>query len=76
MTYLTLMAGSCVHPRPKALVSFYGYPDGLLLQGEPRGLKHPRVAEAFEAVLAFLQAHVGCQASRSSDRLQIGGRLV
>ena len=25
--YLTLMAGLCVHPRPKALVSFYGYGD-------------------------------------------------
>jgi acetyl esterase/lipase len=25
--YLTLMAGFCVHPRPKALVSFYGYGD-------------------------------------------------
>lgn len=25
--YLTLMTGSCVHPRPKALVSFYGYGD-------------------------------------------------
>ncbi len=25
--YLTLMAGFCVNPRPKALVSFYGYGD-------------------------------------------------
>ena len=25
--YLTLMAGFCVHPRPNALVSFYGYGD-------------------------------------------------
>jgi acetyl esterase/lipase len=25
--YLTLMSGSCVEPRPKALVSFYGYGD-------------------------------------------------
>lgn len=25
--YLTLMAGSCLRPRPKALVSFYGYGD-------------------------------------------------
>jgi acetyl esterase/lipase len=25
--YLTLMAGFCVHPHPKALVSFYGYGD-------------------------------------------------
>ncbi len=25
--YLTLMSGFCLHPRPKALVSFYGYGD-------------------------------------------------
>ena len=29
------------------------FPDGLL-EGEPPGLKHPRVVEAFDAVLAFL----------------------
>jgi acetyl esterase/lipase len=34
-------------------------PDGFL-QGEPIGLKHPKVAEAFDAVLAFLEEHMGC----------------
>ncbi len=29
------------------------HPDGLP-EGEPTGLKHPKVAEAFDAVLAFL----------------------
>jgi hypothetical protein len=29
------------------------------LQGEPIGLKHPRVGKAFEAVLAFLTEQMG-----------------
>jgi dipeptidyl aminopeptidase/acylaminoacyl peptidase len=34
------------------------FPDSLL-EGEPIGLKHPKVAEAFDAVLAFLNEQMG-----------------
>jgi hypothetical protein len=33
--------------------AFDSLPDGLR-EGEPAGLKHPKVAEAFDGVLAFL----------------------
>jgi acetyl esterase/lipase len=36
-------------------------PEGLP-EGEPLGLKHPKVAEAFDAVLAFLNDHMGTAA--------------
>lgn len=35
------------------------FPDGFPPQGPPRGLKHPRVAEAFQVVLSFLTQYVG-----------------
>jgi dipeptidyl aminopeptidase/acylaminoacyl peptidase len=34
--------------------AFDVYPDSSL-PGKPKGLKHPRIAEAFDAVLAFLR---------------------
>lgn len=46
--YLTLMAGFCVQPRPKALISFYGYGD---IAGEwysrpsPHYMKEPIVSQ-------------------------------
>jgi dipeptidyl aminopeptidase/acylaminoacyl peptidase len=51
------------HQVPHQLITMKGfghvfdvYPDS---SGEPIGLKHPKVAEAFEMVLAFLKKHVG-----------------
>jgi acetyl esterase/lipase len=51
------------HQIPHRLIAMKGfghvfdvYPDN---SGEPIGLKHPQVAEAFETVLAFLKEHVG-----------------
>jgi dipeptidyl aminopeptidase/acylaminoacyl peptidase len=62
-----LMAAALAqHQVPHRLITMEGFdhlfdifPEGFL-KGDPIGLKHPKVAEAFEAVLAFLQAHVGC----------------
>ena len=53
--YLTLMAGFCVNPRPKALVSFYGYGDiagNWYSQPDPFYSKEPAVPkdEAYQAV--------------------------
>ena len=44
--YLTLLAGLCVHPRPKALVAFYGYGDiagGWYSRPSPHYSKQPAV---------------------------------
>jgi acetyl esterase/lipase len=35
------------------------FPDGLPPEGQPTGLRNPRVAAAFEVVLSFLAKHVG-----------------
>jgi acetyl esterase/lipase len=46
--YLTLMAGFCVQPRPKALVSFYGYGDIIeewYSRPDPFYLQQPHVSE-------------------------------
>ena len=46
--YLTLMAGFCVQPRPKALVSFYGYGDVIedwYSRPDPFYLQQPLVSE-------------------------------
>jgi acetyl esterase/lipase len=46
--YLTLMAGFCVQPRPKALVSFYGYGDIIeewYSRPDPFYLQQPKVSE-------------------------------
>lgn len=46
--YLTLMAGFCVHPRPKALISFYGYGDIIetwYSRPDPFYLQKPLVSE-------------------------------
>jgi acetyl esterase/lipase len=45
--YLTLMAGYCLHPRPKALVAFYGYGDIIgpwYSRPDPFYLKEPEVS--------------------------------
>jgi acetyl esterase/lipase len=44
--YLTLMTGFCVHPRPKALVSYFGYGDitaPWISRPDPHAPKQPRV---------------------------------
>ena len=46
--YLTLMTGFCVDPRPRALVSFYGYGDiaaAWYSQPDPHYCREPEVAE-------------------------------
>ena len=53
--YLTLMAGFCLEPRPRALVSFYGYGDiagDWYSRPDPFYSKQPAVpkAEAYQAV--------------------------
>jgi hypothetical protein len=53
------------HHVPHRLIAMEGlghafdvFPDSSL-PGEPQGLRHPRVAEAFDAVLAFLAEQMG-----------------
>jgi hypothetical protein len=54
------------HQVPHQLITMKGFGHGFdvfadrLSNTEPIGLKHPKVAEAFEAVLVFLKKHIGC----------------
>lgn len=54
--YLTLMAGFCTEPRPKALVSFYGYGDIMWYQKpttfDSSAAKHPVTPEEAWAVVS------------------------
>ncbi len=67
--YLTLMAGFCVNPRPKALISFYGYGDitgAWYSRPDPFYNQQPAVApaEAYSAVGDTMVTESGAGSSR------------
>jgi acetyl esterase/lipase len=71
--YLTLMSGVCVSPRPKALVSFYGYGDIIgpwYTQPDPFYRRRPLVGEA-EAWFAVGSREISEDAGGDRERFYL-----